>query len=296
MRQDALRLAMEYGADYIDVELQVAHEFIQSIAGKKPENFKIVVSSHNYQNTPSMEDLGNLVAKIQATGADIVKFGTSALDITDAARVFQITVHSQFLCSNNSTGYELLHLYNFRQIGPDTKVFGVIGKPVGQSKSPILYNEAFKSVGFNGVYLHLLVDDIANFLQTYLSADFAGFSVTIPHKEAALTCCDEVDPVAKSIGAVNCIIRRQSDGKLLGFNTDYIGAISSIEDGLRGSLNASSMTGSPLAGKLFVVIGAGGAGKALAYGAKEKGARVVIANRTYGSLLSLLSFLLLFFN
>ncbi|XP_062078081.1 bifunctional 3-dehydroquinate dehydratase/shikimate dehydrogenase, chloroplastic-like [Humulus lupulus] len=95
MRQDALRLAMEYGADYIDVELQVAHEFIQSIAGKKPENFKIVVSSHNYQNTPSMEDLGNLVAKIQATGADIVKFGTSALDITDAARVFQITVHSQ---------------------------------------------------------------------------------------------------------------------------------------------------------------------------------------------------------
>ncbi|XP_062079266.1 bifunctional 3-dehydroquinate dehydratase/shikimate dehydrogenase, chloroplastic-like [Humulus lupulus] len=277
--------------------VKVAHEFIQSIAGKKPENFKIVVSSHNYQNTPSMEDLGNLVAKIQATGADIVKFGTSALDITDAARVFQITVHSQeIFCSNNSTGYELLHLYNFRQIGPDTKGFGVIGKPVGQSKSPILYNEAFKSVGFNGVYLHLLVDDIANFLQTYLSADFAGFSVTIPHKEAALTCCDEVDPVAKSIGAVNCIIRRQSDGKLLGFNTDYIGAISSIEDGLRGSLNASSMTGSPLAGKLFVVIGAGGAGKALACGAKEKGARVVIANRTYGSLLSLLSFLLLFFN
>lgn len=50
-----------------------------------------------------------------------------------------------------------------------------------------------------------------------------------------------------------------------------------------GSHNSSSLTGSPLAGKLFIVIGAGGAGKALAYGAKEKGARVVIANRTYGS-------------
>ncbi|XP_028061404.1 bifunctional 3-dehydroquinate dehydratase/shikimate dehydrogenase, chloroplastic-like [Camellia sinensis] len=63
---------------------------------------------------------------------------------------------------------DLVNLYNFRQIGPDrnTKAFGIIGKPVGHSKSPILYNEAFKKVGFNGVYLHLLVDDVANFLKT----------------------------------------------------------------------------------------------------------------------------------
>lgn len=70
---------------------------------------------------------------------------------------------------------DLLTLYNFRQIGPDTKVFGIIGKPVGHSKSPMLFNEAFKSIGFNGVYVHLLVDDIVNFLQTYSSSDFAGF-------------------------------------------------------------------------------------------------------------------------
>ncbi|KAJ4722264.1 bifunctional 3-dehydroquinate dehydratase/shikimate dehydrogenase, chloroplastic-like [Melia azedarach] len=313
-RLDVLRLAMEFGADYIDVELQVASEFNNSIHGKKPEKCKVIVSSHNYQCTPSVEDLGNLVAKIQAAGADIVKIATTALDITDVARIFQITVHSQvpiiglvmgerglisrILCAKfggfltfgtlengivsapgQPTIKDLLDLYNFRQIGPDTKVFGIIGKPVGHSKSPILYNEAFKSVGFNGVYVHLLVDDIAQFFETYSSNDFAGFSCTIPHKEAALKCCDEVDPVAKSIGAVNCIIRRQNDGKLVGYNTDYVGAISAIEDGLRGRHNVSS--GSPLAGKLFVVIGAGGAGKALAYGAKAKGARVVIANRTY---------------
>jgi 3-dehydroquinate dehydratase/shikimate dehydrogenase len=70
---------------------------------------------------------------------------------------------------------DLLDLYNFRLIGPDTKVFGIIGKPVGHSKSPVLFNEAFKSVGINGVYVHLLVDDIARFLQTYSSTDFAGF-------------------------------------------------------------------------------------------------------------------------
>lgn len=175
----------------------------------------------------------------------------------------------------------LVNLYNFRQIGPDTKVFGIIGNPVSHSKSPILYNEAFKQVGFDAVYMHLLVDDVAKFFETYSSTDFAGFSCTIPHKEAALKSCDEVHTVGKSIGAVNCIIRKSSDGKLFGCNTDYVGAITAIEDALRGAGHANGTTGSPLAGKLFVVIGAGGAGKALAYGAKEKGARVVIANRTY---------------
>lgn len=74
---------------------------------------------------------------------------------------------------------ELLHLYNFRLIGPDTSLFGIIGKPVHHSKSPVLYNEAFKSVGFNGVYVPLLVDNVANFFQTYSSADFSGFRFII---------------------------------------------------------------------------------------------------------------------
>lgn len=75
--------------------MKVACEFNESIYGKKPEKTKIIVSCHNYQCTPSVEDLGNLVARIQATGADIVKIATTALDITDVARIFHITVHSQ---------------------------------------------------------------------------------------------------------------------------------------------------------------------------------------------------------
>ena len=75
--------------------MKVACEFYESLCGKKHEKTKIIISSHNYQCTPSVEDLGNLVARIQATGADIVKIATTALDITDVARVFQITVHSQ---------------------------------------------------------------------------------------------------------------------------------------------------------------------------------------------------------
>lgn len=85
--------------------LKVAKEFVDSIYDKKPEKFKVIVSSHNYQETPSAEALGNLVATIQATGADIVKIATTALDITDVARIFQITVHSQV----SNVGGMLLH-------------------------------------------------------------------------------------------------------------------------------------------------------------------------------------------
>ncbi|XP_066355614.1 bifunctional 3-dehydroquinate dehydratase/shikimate dehydrogenase, chloroplastic-like isoform X2 [Miscanthus floridulus] len=313
-RFEALLLAMELGAEYVDVELKVADKFMKLISGRKPDNCKLIVSSHNYESTPSSEELANLVAQIQATGADIVKIATTATEIVDVAKMFQILVHcqvpiiglvmndrgfiSRVLCPKygglltfgslkkgkesapaQPTAAELINLYNIRQIGPDTKVFGIIGKPVGHSKSPILHNEAFRSVGFNAVYVPFLVDDLAKFLNTYSSPDFAGFSCTIPHKEAAVRCCDEVDPIARAIGAVNTIIRRP-DGKLVGYNTDYVGAISAIEDGIRASEQTDPDT-SPLAGRLFVVIGAGGAGKALAYGAKEKGARVVIANRTF---------------
>ncbi|XP_021669581.2 bifunctional 3-dehydroquinate dehydratase/shikimate dehydrogenase, chloroplastic isoform X2 [Hevea brasiliensis] len=314
-RQEALRLAIELGSDFVDVELKVAQGFFSSIQGKKPEKVKIIVSSHNYESTPSIEEIGELVARIQATGADIVKIATTALDITDNARMFHVLVHSQvpmiglvmgerglmsriltakyggFLtfgsieagivsAPGQPTIKDLLDLYNLRLIGSDTKIHGVIGNPIGHSKSPHLYNAAFKSVGFNGIYLPLLVDNVANYISTYSSPDFVGYSYTIPHKEDGLKCCDEVDPIAQAIGAISCMIRRPTDGKLMGYNVDYLGAIGAIEEALRGS-NGTPPSVSPLAGKLFVVMGAGGAGKALAYGGYEKGARVVVANRTY---------------
>ncbi|KAL8171268.1 hypothetical protein V2J09_023072 [Rumex salicifolius] len=315
-RLNALCRAVELGANYIDVELKVADEFFNSLGGRKPENVKIIVSSHNYERTPSVEEIGSLVARIQATGADIVKVATTAQDIVDCARVFQVLTHSQIpmiglvmgergfmsrILSAKFGGYltfgsleagvvsapgqptikELLELYNFRQLGSDTKVHGVIGNPIGHSKSPHLYNPSFKSVGFNGIYLPLLVDDVANFLNTYSSPDFVGYSYTIPHKHAGLKCCDEVDPIAQAIGAISCMIKRPTDGKLIGYNVDYLGAIAAIEEGLQGLNGAVASGVSPLAGKLFVVVGAGGAGKALAYGGSAKGARVVVANRTF---------------
>ncbi|XP_026429368.1 bifunctional 3-dehydroquinate dehydratase/shikimate dehydrogenase, chloroplastic-like isoform X2 [Papaver somniferum] len=282
IRLDALKLAMELGANYIDVELQVAHEFISSLDEKTREKSKIIVSSHNYHATPSVEEIGDLM--VPFIGLVMTEKGLISRLLCPkygGYLTFGSLEEGIVSAPGQPTVKDLLDIYNLRDIGPDTKVLGLIGKPVSQSKSPLLFNKTFKSVGFDGVYVPFLVDDLAKFLAAYASADFAGFSCTMPYKEAALECCDEVDPIAKLIGAVNTIVRRPSDGKLIGYNTDYVGAISAIEDGLRGSDQNYHGSGSPLEGKLFVVIGAGGAGKALAYGAKAKGAKVVIANRTY---------------
>ncbi|KAJ4749954.1 Shikimate dehydrogenase (NADP(+)) [Rhynchospora pubera] len=314
-RFSVLRSAIELGAEYVDIELKAAEKFISTIVDTRPDNFKLIVSSHNYEFTPSCDELSELVVRIQSVGADIVKIATKAVDICDVTRMFQVMVHCHApviglamserglmssVLSPKFGGYltfgkldaekestpgqptiaELLDIYNIRKIGADTKVFGLIANPVKQSKSAILHNKSFKAVGFNGVYVPFLIDDVPKFLDTYLSPDFLGFSCSLPHKVTALHCCDIVDPIALSIGAVSTLIRRANDGKLVGYNMDYIGAISAIEDGIKGS-SAKGDAISPLAGRLIVVAGAGGAAKAVAYGAKEKGARVVVANRTY---------------
>eukprot|EP00798_Chlamydomonas_sp_ICE-L_P001721 gene1721-33129_t len=175
---------------------------------------------------------------------------------------------------------QLRELYNYHKQGKDTKLFGIIGNPVSHSRSPLIHNTAFQHIGFDGVYVPLLVDDLARFLEAFDARhDFVGFSVTIPHKEAALKLASEVDPVAKQIGAVNTLIRG-ADGTFKGFNTDWLAAISAIERKMASRTGVdTSASSSPLQGKKVVIIGAGGAARALAFGAASKGAEVVIANR-----------------
>ena len=88
---------------------------------------------------------------------------------------------------------------------------------------------------------------------------------------AALEAADEVDEVAASIGAANTLVR-QPDGRLKAYNTDWSAALDAVEAGLGGGAR-------PLAGKRVVVLGAGGTGRAIAFGAQQRGAAVVIANR-----------------
>ncbi|RYR52549.1 hypothetical protein Ahy_A06g027451 isoform A [Arachis hypogaea] len=293
IRLEALQLAMELGADFIDIELKAASSCLKTMMEykKKHSNHgKIIVSSYVDGVTPPKSELLKLVTLMKATGADIIKLvPLIAYSVGDRGLISQVLCpkFGGFFVYGSLDGNPipgmpsletLREAYKLEHVNEDTKVFGLISKPVGHSKGPLLHNPTFRHAKFNGMYVPMFVDDLKEFFSTYTSPDFAGYSVGFPYKEKVLTFCDEVHPLAQSIGAVNTIVRRPIDGKLVGYNTDCEGAITAIEDALieHGCNDGGACLSSPLAGRLFVLVGAGGAGRALGFGAKSRGARVVI--------------------
>ncbi len=147
-----------------------------------------------------------------------------------------------------------------------TEMYGVMGNPVRHSLSPVIHNGAFRRMGRNAVYLAFEVTDLAAAVNGIRGLGIRGMSVTIPHKTAILSLLDELDDVAAKIGAVNTVAWR--DGKLVGYNTDWQGALSALEQK------------TVLQGKRVVLLGAGGAARAIAFGLKQKECRVFIFNRS----------------
>ena len=326
-----LQQAVDAGADYVDVELDTAGKI-----ERKP-GVKLIVSLHDFERTP--DDLDTLYARVAGRpNPDVVKIATTANDITDNLRLFELLrkatlptialamgergVISRILApkfgglltfasleegrgsaAGQLTITELLEVYRYRDIDPDTELFGVVANPVGHSMSPLIHNAAFAACGMNRVYLPFLVDDVTDFLKRFRMLPVMGFSVTIPHKEQALKSADEVDALTERIGALNTLVNR--DGRLVGTNTDCSAAIGAMEDALgeQGDPDASASgrdaatpwsphrgTGirachdaagkSPLAGKRVALIGARGTARAVGVGLVDAGARVKIFNRT----------------
>ena len=152
------------------------------------------------------------------------------------------------------------------QLDGKTKLYGIMGNPVSHSLSPALHNAAFRARGLNRVYVPFEVTDVKLALNGLRSLGVCGVSVTIPHKQAVISHLDAIDPVAERIGAVNTLSFQ--DGQISGFNTDWIGA------------NHALATIADLPGATVLVLGAGGSARAIGFGLKEKGATVVLANRT----------------
>lgn len=149
---------------------------------------------------------------------------------------------------------------------------GVIGWPVGHSLSPKLHNRWIEEAALDAAYVPLAVmpENLAEALRGLPRAGFRGFNLTVPHKEAALWLLDEVDAVAQAIGAVNTVI--VCEGKLLGTNTDHLGFIHNLQ--------AKAGDLAPFK-RRTVVIGAGGAARAVVYGLRSAGfEEIVITNRT----------------
>lgn len=157
-------------------------------------------------------------------------------------------------------------------IDGSTKLYGIIGNPVRHSLSPVMHNAAFQELGMNGVYVPMQTEDGKGAVTALKLLGFQGASVTIPHKEAVMDALDEVDPVAQKIGAVNTLLfRKDPDSQHIisrGFNTDWLGSNLALSKYL--ALEQSK----------FLILGAGGAAKAVAFGLVEAGAEVFITNRT----------------
>jgi len=147
-----------------------------------------------------------------------------------------------------------------------TRLYAVIGDPVAHSLSPAMHNAAFGHTGYNGVYTAFRVTDLPGAIAGMRALGIHGLSVTIPHKVAIMDLLDEIDPLARRIGAVNTIAN--DSGRLFGFNSDSPGAMAAL------------LEKTPVAHRRAAVIGAGGAARALAHGIREHGGRLTVVNRS----------------
>jgi 3-dehydroquinate dehydratase/shikimate dehydrogenase len=279
----------------------------------------LILSAHDFKGRP--DRLYNLIEEMNASPAGVSKLAWTARTIRDNIEAFEILLHRQkpmiALCMGEAglmsrvlakkfgafltfaslhdeaatapgqvTIRDMKRLYRWDALRPDTRVYGVVGSPVAHSMSPAIHNAAFDRIGFNGVYLPMLVNEgyesFKAFMETLLSfapLHLSGLSVTIPHKENALRYLiengHEVDPLARRIGALNTIvISRDLDRvSLRGFSTDYSAILDSITHTL-------GITRADLAGRRVAVLGAGGTGRTAVAALAHCGATVVVYNRT----------------
>ncbi len=146
------------------------------------------------------------------------------------------------------------------------EIYGIFGNPVAHSLSPLMHNCAFREMKLDALYVPFLVEDLEGAIRGIRALNIRGVSVTIPFKTAVLPHLDEVEESARAIGAVNTIMN--TDGKLRGFNTDWIGLVHSLGESVE------------IRGRTFAIIGAGGAARAAVFGILKKGGLPIIMNRT----------------
>ncbi len=149
-----------------------------------------------------------------------------------------------------------------------TRLCGIIGDPVEHTMSPAMHNAAFTALGIDYLYVPFRVkkEELGKAIEGMRALNIKGLNVTIPHKVAVLPLLDRLDTLAEKIGAVNTIVN--DDGALIGYNTDATGFLQALlERGIEPK------------GKKVVILGAGGASRAISFILADRGAHLVILNR-----------------
>lgn len=285
--------------EYLDLESHVSSHSIKKLTSESPET-KLIFSHHNFIKTP--EDLDRLYQEMQRTPAYFYKIAVKANNCLDAMRfvcwtkksdpkliAISMGPHGQIsrilapllgcpityaaLDENQQSApgqlsdQTLIERYRYRSLSPRTALYGLIGDPVDKSISDETHNSLMAACGLDAVYIKMQVEpsELPDFLQFAKQVPFCGLSVTMPLKEHVLPLLHDIDAQASEIGSVNTLLFGK--GQIFGHNTDGIGALNAIE---RECL---------VKDKHIVIIGAGGAAKAIAYEAQRRGSRVTILNR-----------------
>ena len=295
--QDRIEELLKLDPPFFDLRHNLPEAFLQKAVREHPKT-KFILSYHNFDETP--EDLEKIYEKMARIPAFTYKIAALANSANDALRMLLLTKKHpkvsaitmgdwgqfgrvlgkvygnviNFACVGEQaktapgqlSAFDLMKIYRFRSLNKDTKVYGLIGDPVDKSQGHFYHNEVFEKRHQNAVYVKMRVTELETFFKLAKELDFRGLSVTMPLKEEVLPYLDSIDPKAEQIGAVNTL--RINEGKIFGTNTDGIGALDAIEK--RGKV----------AGKQIVILGAGGAARAIAFEAHWRGANMLILNRT----------------
>jgi 3-dehydroquinate dehydratase / shikimate dehydrogenase len=338
-RRRILEAALAGGAEYVDIEARAgfAGEVIRERRGRG-----LVLSSHIFGSMP--DDLESRWAALQASGAEIGKLAVEARSLSDTLRLMTLAeparsregpqghvliamgdmgVASRILATRigNAWTYagdnvapgqislsRLLDEFHFRDLGPDTDVYGVVGNPVMHSLSPVMHNAGFKCLGIDAVYLPLLAADADDFLTFARGLGLSGVSITAPFKVALMSAADELDPLARRVGAINTLSMR--GGRWYGYNTDVHGfaapllrrletagdlppeggshpsesGVASRASGVASGFSRKADAGAELpdAGRTRLrasILGAGGAARAVAVALADLGAAVTVCAR-----------------
>ncbi|HRD55793.1 MAG TPA: type I 3-dehydroquinate dehydratase, partial [Parachlamydiaceae bacterium] len=288
--QKIMQLA-SFHPDFIDLEETVPKSFIEELKKQYPK-IKIILSYHDFKETP--KDLEAVLQRMQEKKTDFYKMAFYANSSLDALQMLQFLKTTEknviglcmgtygtitrilnhwtfaYVDTPSAPGQlsldELVHDYKFSSSKRDS-IFGLVGNPVEKSISHITHNAFFEKKKINAAYIKMAIkkEELEQFLQKIKKSDFKGLSVTMPLKEAILPYLDRIDEKARAIEAVNTVFIQ--DGKLIGSNTDAEGALLALEEK------------TTIKNKRVILLGAGGAAKAIAFQAIKKGAFVTILNR-----------------
>lgn len=276
-----LQQAINLKVKYIDLD----YKNIKLINYFKNNNLnsKLIISYHNFKKTPDFKVLDNLIkrgvnkiaVKINNVEDNIIiaKFLEKYPNKIIAIGMGELGMMTR-LHSNNLVSYFSLDENNKSAEGQiefnkkDLKLYGIIGKNIGYTKSPEFHNNNFSKKKINALYQVWDCDDLKKMMEIFRFFNLQGASVTIPYKQDIKKYLDKIDNGAKKIGAVNTLVNK--NGKIIGYNTDWYGVNQAIIN------NFSSST---LKDKRIIILGNGGAAKAAKYGLEKYSNNVRCLNR-----------------